>query len=46
MKEKILAQLKQKYAGVSSILLGLYADKIAAKVTTDDYQTNFHENKD
>lgn len=36
MKEKILAQLKQKYAGVSAILLGLYADKLAAKVTTED----------
>lgn len=36
MKEKILAQLKLKYAGVSVTLLGLYADKISAKVTADD----------
>jgi hypothetical protein len=35
MKEKILAQLKQKFTGVSTVLLGLYADSIAAKITTE-----------
>lgn len=36
MKEKILAQLKAKYAGVSLVLLGIYADKLVAKVTAED----------
>lgn len=35
MKEKILAQLAAKYPGVSKQFLGLYADKLAAKVTEE-----------
>jgi len=35
MKEKILAQLKTKYAGVQTSLLGLVADKLSATVTED-----------
>lgn len=35
MKEKILAQLKAKYAGVQNVLLGLIADKLSATVTEE-----------
>ncbi len=35
MKEKILAQLKKKYVGVSTSFLGLLADKLSAKVTEE-----------
>jgi len=35
MREKILAQLIAKYAGVSKTALGLIADKLAKKVTED-----------
>lgn len=36
LKEKILAQLVAKYAGVSKKALGLIADKLAKKVTAED----------
>lgn len=36
MKEKILAQLVAKYPGVSKKFLGLWADKMVAKVTTEE----------
>lgn len=36
MKEKILAQLQLKFAGVSKKALGLIADKLAKKVTAED----------
>lgn len=36
MKEKILAELKKKYSGLSNELLGLIADKLAVKITTDE----------
>ncbi|MEX6691252.1 hypothetical protein QTN47_27330 [Danxiaibacter flavus] len=35
MKQKLLAQLIVKYPGVSRIFLGLYADKLSAKVTEE-----------
>lgn len=35
MKEKILAQLKAKFAGVQNVLLGLIADKMATIVTEE-----------
>jgi hypothetical protein len=35
MKEKILAQLVSKYAGVSKKFLGLWADKLVPKVTEE-----------
>ena len=35
MKEKILAQLKLKFAGVQTVLLGLIADKLSASVTEE-----------
>lgn len=36
MREKILAELKKKYSGLSNELLGLIADKLSVKITTDD----------
>ncbi len=36
MREKILAELKKKLSGLSNELLGLLADKLAVKATTDD----------
>lgn len=36
MKEKILAQLVAKHPGVSKHALGLYANKLAGKVTAED----------
>lgn len=36
MKEKILAQLRVKFPGVSKELLGRIADKLTAKVTAED----------
>jgi hypothetical protein len=35
MREKILAELRKKYAGLPAHLLGLVADKLATKVTED-----------
>lgn len=35
MKEKILAQLKLKFAGVQNVLLGLIADKLSGTVTEE-----------
>jgi intracellular sulfur oxidation DsrE/DsrF family protein len=35
MKEKILAQLKAKFAGVPTVLLGLVAEKLSATVTEE-----------
>lgn len=36
MREKILAKLQAKFAGLSTTMLGLLADKLAAKTTTED----------
>lgn len=36
MRDKILAELKKKFPGLSNELLGLVADKMATKVTADD----------
>lgn len=36
MKEKILAQLVQKYAGVSKKFLGLWAERLTTKVTEEN----------
>lgn len=36
MKEKILAELKKKYSGLSNELLGLIADRMALKITAED----------